>query len=79
MSKLMMTLSLLAVASPALADPARPKSKLDPERIICRSDNVVGSRLQTLKVCMTARAWAEFSRDQRKDVEKIQRFEHAGG
>ena len=79
MLKLMTTLAVLAVAAPAAADPAPPKSKLDPERIICRTDNVIGSRLQSVKVCMSARKWADFSHDQRKSIEKMQRFEAKGG
>lgn len=79
MLRLIVACVMIATASPASAEPQPAKSRLDPERIICRTEAKIGSRVQTDKVCMSARKWADYSHDQRQSIEKVQRFEYKGG
>lgn len=44
----------------------------DPNRIICEKQEVVGSRLATKRVCMTAAEWDIRRREDREAVEKAQ-------
>jgi hypothetical protein len=48
-----------AITSPSLAAPKKAKAADDAEREICRSQEVVGSRLKRVRVCMTALEWEE--------------------
>lgn len=54
----------------ASAKGKRPKS--DPNEVVCRKEEVLGSRLQSRKICMTRSEWAEATRQQRADVERRQ-------
>ena len=49
---------LLAGAAPAAATAADGK-KADPGRMICKSKQVVGSRLKRIRECATAEQWEE--------------------
>jgi hypothetical protein len=52
------------VADPSLAvaaAPATPKGKNDADRIICRTDDEIGSRIHKRKICMTAAQWRDLS------------------
>lgn len=50
---------------PALADEPTPapapktQSKSDPNRIVCRTEEEIGSRLRKRKICMTLGEWRE--------------------
>ena len=48
---------LLASAAPAA--PATPRDKDDPNRQICKSKPVVGSRLKRIRECHTAAEWED--------------------
>jgi hypothetical protein len=53
-------LALVAsAAAPGLAAPKKSAAADDPNREICRSQSVVGSRLNRVRVCMTAQQWEE--------------------
>lgn len=41
-------------------------------KVICRHQRETGSRLASKRVCMTEAQWANTTRDQRQEVEKIQ-------
>jgi len=59
---------------PAIAAAADKKAEnKDPNRIICEKQEVVGSRLATKKICMTAAQWEDRRREDREAVEKGQR------
>lgn len=73
-----LALSVLALATPVLAQTA-PKKPSDPNRVICRTEPVIGSRLQTERQCMTAQQWIQYRRETREAVERTQRFEAKGG
>lgn len=81
---LMLGCSLTITSVAQAADPAatevapssavkgkKPKSG-DPNEIVCRSEEVLGSRLAKQKRCMTRSEWAEARRTNRADVERAQ-------
>ena len=50
-------------------------AKVDPlDRIICRTEEGLGSRLNRKRVCMSVRDWKDQADDTRKEVEKIQQL-----
>ena len=71
---------LLVAAAPAVAQTApptqaqpAPKAAPDPlDKMICRTEEVIGSRLNTQRVCMTAREWKDQADDTRQAVERMQ-------
>ena len=74
-------LSLAAVAVPATAQsitfeespaPAPAAEKAKKERLVCEKEEVIGSRLATKKVCMTAEQWQEQRARHREQIEKFQ-------
>ena len=81
----MKALILLGVAAscaaPTVAMAAAPQgSGKDPNRMVCRTEPVVGSRLAKTQRCMTASEWAEQKRLDRQQVEKSQmRDQKSGG
>ena len=82
MRKVIMLACLVAISGPALANDKTDKSakkQLDPNRIICRSEEEIGSRLQTQRTCMTAMQWADVEREQRRTVERVQQYKPAQG
>ena len=64
--------SLLSlVATSATAQQAKPKTR-DMNEVVCKKEDVLGSRLQTRKVCMTRAEWAEQRQLDRQNVERSQ-------
>ncbi len=65
--------SLLSlVATSAIAqDGAKPKAR-DLNEVVCKKEEVLGSRLQTRKVCRTRAEWAEQRLIDRQNVERSQ-------
>lgn len=76
MKFLLPALAALALGVPAFAqDAAKPADEAegkDPNRMICKTEKVSGTRLSSKKVCMTAAQWAQAKRDQRETVDKVQ-------
>ena len=79
MLKLVSIAIVLAAAAPAIAQtsPAPPAPQAKPQinpldRIICRTEEGLGSRLNRKKVCMSVREWKEQAEDSRDAVERIQ-------
>ena len=66
-------------ASPAFGEPVTAStSKVadkakDPNRKICQKIEKIGSRLNVVRVCMTAAQWEEQKRDHREHFERVQR------
>lgn len=54
---LALALATAVSAGPAAAAKARDGASTDPQREVCRSQPVVGSRLKRIRVCMTAQEW----------------------
>lgn len=71
---------LLAASAPASAQTpanATPETKADAkanplDKIVCRTEEGLGSRLNRKKVCMSLRDWKDQADDSREAVEKIQ-------
>jgi hypothetical protein len=68
--------AILAAGAPAAApDPAKPaaaKPAGDPDKIICRSTQLPGSRLMT-RTCLSAAVWRERELEDRRDLNGSQR------
>ena len=63
--------ALALIPAAAYADEKKLEAK-DPNRIICEKQSVVGSRLATKRVCMTAAEWEMRRREDREAIEKAQ-------
>ena len=48
-------------------------SDADANKIICRREKVIGSRLQSKRICATPAQWAQMRADQRERTEQIQK------
>ena len=79
-----LTVSLLA-AAPVLAQPAPPAAPSQPQqtasvdkkqnpldKIICRTEDTVGSRLKAHKVCATLREWKDQEDENRMELDRVQ-------
>ncbi|NIJ39630.1 hypothetical protein FHR22_004382 [Sphingopyxis panaciterrae] len=69
--------TLAADPAPAGAATAKPKAVAgkkgtDPNEVVCRKEEVLGSRLQTRRVCMTRSEWADARNDTRGVIERAQ-------
>lgn len=63
-------LSLFATSATAREDSKRKAP--DPNEVICKKEDVLGSRLQSRKVCRTRAEWAEQRQIDRHNVERSQ-------
>lgn len=52
-------LAASVVAAQGASAAGRAKAKYDPNKVICESRDVIGSRLQRVRVCHTAQEWEE--------------------
>ena len=53
------TAALLAASAPGAAAPKKGEAGYDPDRQICKSRPVVGSRLKRIRECATAAEWED--------------------
>ena len=70
---------LLAAAAPASAQAPAAQSAAKPQinpldRIVCRTEEGLGSRLNKKKVCMTMREWKDQADDSRNATERMQQM-----
>jgi invasion protein IalB len=75
---------LLAISAPGLAQiviqdtptpvvPAKSAgAKSDLDKVVCRMQEDIGSRLQSHQVCMTKQQWWQFEQDNKLKVQEIQ-------
>lgn len=75
---------LLVISAPALAQiviqdnptpvPTAKNSgvKSDTDKVICRMQETIGSRLQSHQVCLTKQQWWQFEQDNKSKVQEIQ-------
>lgn len=64
---------VLAPAAAATADsPASKPTARDPNEVVCEKQEVLGSRLNTKRVCMTRAQWQEQRMQDRMDLDKSQ-------
>lgn len=64
--------ALAAVLLPAGASALERKDNKDPNRMVCEKQGVLGSRLATKRVCMTAAEWATQRAAERQLIDKTQ-------
>lgn len=63
----------LAVSVPAAAQEQAAKDrKSDVERIVCKKEETIGSRLAAKKVCMTVSEWRRHADLNREETERAQ-------
>ena len=70
-----MCAAVVSLSSPAMAGDQPPASKPksgDAGEIVCEKQAVLGSRLQTKRVCMTRGQWADMRSADRREIEKAQ-------
>lgn len=60
----------LGMASAAVAE--EKKDTKDPNRIICEKQEILGSRLQSKRVCLTAAEWARKRLEDRQTIDRAQ-------
>jgi hypothetical protein len=59
--------------TPASQGPGAAQPKMNPlDKIVCRTEEGLGSRLNRSKVCMTVREWKEQAEGSREAAEKMQ-------
>lgn len=77
----LLALALLSLAAPVAAeDPAQPTTTSDQstakkrdnsaDRMICRTEDEIGSHLRKKKICMTAAQWRDVSFQSGQQVDK---------
>lgn len=65
--------SLTALLGTSATAQDAPKRKArDPNEMVCKKEDVLGSRLQTRKVCLTRAQWEEQRQIDRQNVERSQ-------
>lgn len=58
---------------PAAKPPEKSsRAARDPNEMVCVKEEVLGSRLQTRKVCHTRAQWAELRQADRQNIERVQ-------
>ena len=79
-----LTAGLLIISAPAFSQivvqdtpmpivPAKNAgSKSDLDKVVCRMQETIGSRLQSHQVCMTKQQWWQFEQDNKMKVQEIQ-------
>ena len=60
------------VLVPGVALAGEKKDDKDPNRMVCEKQEVLGSRLATKKVCMTAAEWEQRRLEDRQNIDKAQ-------
>ena len=73
----LLPLAAITFSSPIYARPAdqqeqSKKKARDPNETVCETEDVLGSRLATRRVCMTRAQWAEKRRAERALVDRSQ-------
>lgn len=72
------SLSIPAAAQTAVQAPAQAapivvqNTKSEVNRVVCKKQEEIGSRLGAKKVCMTVKQWQDQADANREDVERIQ-------
>lgn len=78
MSKLLSFAVLAAVAAPSFAQTMQSQpiqtdpKKSDVNKIVCQTEDQIGSRLAAKKVCLTVQQWKERAQANREETERVQ-------
>jgi hypothetical protein len=63
--------------APAAQTQAAAPAKQDPlDKIVCRYEETIGSRLKSHKVCATVREWREQQEENQDAVQRMQQNKH---
>ena len=65
-------IAALALIPAAVSAGEKKADAKDPNRIICEKQEVLGSRLATKRVCMTAAEWAIRRQEERQSIDRSQ-------
>lgn len=66
----------VAAQAPATASQAQPSAKEDPlNKVVCRKEESLGSRLNAKRVCLTVREWKDMQDANREAFDKF--MQHA--
>jgi hypothetical protein len=68
---LLFVAGIALISTVAAADEKKSDAK-DPNRMVCEKQQVLGSRLQSKRVCMTAAEWDVRKREERMAIDKSQ-------
>jgi hypothetical protein len=68
----LMAMSVAGAAQFADAREPRAKGTYDPNQIVCSRDRESGSRVVGRRICMPAREWERFRREQRQAIDRAQ-------
>jgi hypothetical protein len=80
MRTILLFAAIALLSAPTLArKPEADGKKSDPNRVVCRKEEVIGSRLASKKTCMTVMQWDQLEREQRQSVDRIQAFKPQNG
>jgi hypothetical protein len=69
----------LALPSSVMSMRSENEDVGDPNRVICRTEQQIGSRLQKIRRCHTAAEWAEIKRENRRVIDKVQAHKPSQG
>ena len=58
--------------APAAAAAPNPKARSDLDKVVCRTQEEIGSRLQNHKVCMTVDQWKVYAQQYKDQVQEVQ-------
>jgi hypothetical protein len=74
-------MATLTLATQTVARPGESQNEEvgDQNRIICRTEAQIGSRLSKIRRCHTAAEWAEVKRENRRVIDKVQAHKPSQG
>jgi hypothetical protein len=71
--------ALILLAAPAAAQTKDDNTAAAADKVICRNEEVIGSRLQSTRVCLTKAQWAQRRREDRETVTRVQNQKSLNG
>ncbi len=72
MRRFIIGLLLTGLASPLLAEKPNKEAQDDPNKVICRYSDEIGTRLSRKKTCITRAQWEQYEREMRTTVQRVQ-------
>ena len=63
--------------TPATAAPTKAVGKSDLDKLVCRVQDTIGSRVQAHKVCLTKQQWFQAEQDEKNKLKELQDFTRA--
>ncbi len=72
-------IAAFSLSTAAFAQEGEKKDGKDPDRMICKAEEQIGTRLAKKKVCMTAAQWKEQRRLSRMEIDRSQSNRYVSG